>query len=251
MQSYERIAHLYDADMARNMPFDDIALFAEIARSCAGPVLELGCGNGRILLELDARRIAVVGVDRSTQMLASLRTKARARTLASHVCQMDVRALGFLPLFELVLCPYSLVTYMTADDDAARMLHEIRRVLMPSGHVVLDAFIPRAEAATNTFVLDYRRPFDDDGLLVRSKRISRLSARTHRIERRYERFAADGTLVERIETVEDIRTFTPEQVAQLLDENGFEPERSWWDYANGERQPQSRFFTVLARTSRR
>src|SRR5206468_3078186 len=55
--SYERIAHWYDVDMARNMPFDDVAFYLGVSANKGGRVLELGCGNGRILLELLARGI--------------------------------------------------------------------------------------------------------------------------------------------------------------------------------------------------
>ena len=61
--SYDSIAHLYDTDMARNMPFDDVALYADVAQRAGGGVLEVGCGNGRILIELVARGIDAIGVD--------------------------------------------------------------------------------------------------------------------------------------------------------------------------------------------
>jgi hypothetical protein len=39
--AYDRIAHLYDVDMARNMPFDDVALYAQICCDEGGRALEL------------------------------------------------------------------------------------------------------------------------------------------------------------------------------------------------------------------
>jgi SAM-dependent methyltransferase len=122
--SYDRIAHLYDVDMGRNMSFDDVALYANLAGRAAGPVLELGCGNGRILLELLARGVDAVGADCSPRMLAELDHKALARGLAATTCLMDARSLGFAAAFRLVLCPYSLITYMTDDYGApASLLH--------------------------------------------------------------------------------------------------------------------------------
>ena len=50
--NYDRIARFYDVDMARNMPFDDVGFYRALAAAAGGRVLELGCGNGRILLEL-------------------------------------------------------------------------------------------------------------------------------------------------------------------------------------------------------
>ena len=92
--NYDRIARFYDVDMARNMPFDDVGFYRSLSAAAGGRVLELGCGNGRILLELIAAGIDAMGVDASAGMLAELRRKAQARGLPAPVARMDVRALA-------------------------------------------------------------------------------------------------------------------------------------------------------------
>src|SRR3954451_25491441 len=110
--NYDRIARWYAVDMGQRMPFDDVGFYRSIAERAGGPVLELGCGSGRILLALAGAGIDVVGADRSAAMLGRVVEGARASSLRVPVCRMDVRALGFAPGFSAVLCPYSLVTYM-------------------------------------------------------------------------------------------------------------------------------------------
>ena len=244
--AYDAIAHLYDVDMARNMPFADVELYAQICRGAGGPALELGCGNGRILLDLLAQHLDVVGVDGSAAMLAALVAKAAARALPPpRVCRMDVRRLALRPAFAVVLCPYSLVTYMTGDDDARALLNGARGVLVPGGVVVVDAFVPQPVVPGEAFTQDYARTFRD-GTLVRSKRIMRLAPRVNRIERRYEVRAADGTLAEWIETTEDIREFAPHDVTALVEACGLRVRDTWWDYAPQGRSSAARFFTVTA-----
>ena len=41
LPTYDAIAHLYDVDMARSMPFDDVAFYERICRDTGVPVLEL------------------------------------------------------------------------------------------------------------------------------------------------------------------------------------------------------------------
>lgn len=244
--AYDRIAHLYDVDMARNMPFDDVGMYTGLAERAGGRVLELGCGNGRILLELIGRGIDAYGIDCSGPMLRQLGEKAAQRALAARVCRMDARALGFRNAFALVLCPYSLITYMSGSGDAVNMLDAVRHALTPGGSVVIDAFIPQPLVASGDFRLDYRRQYRD-AVLTRSKRVASLAPRLNRIERRYELVAEDGSVLERIDTREDIRHFPPEELLELLPGCGFAIDAVWWDYAPGERGPDAQFFTVSAR----
>ena len=243
--AYDRIAHLYDVDMAQNMRFADVDFYARIAQSKRGRALELGCGNGRILLALAALGIDVVGVDRSQKMLAALFRKASACGLSVRACAMDVRQLGFAVRFDVVLCPYSLVTYMTDEDDAARMLGEVKYVLATDGIVVVDAFIRRGVDSSRDYTRDYERPLGE-GSLVRSKRITPLSERVNRIERRYEIVSADGTINERIDTCEDIRVYTPSELTALLEACGLRTREAWWNYATTDARADAQFFTVVA-----
>ena len=182
-------------------------------------------------------------------MLSQLQQKAIARGLVPKVCLMDACALGFTEKFAAVLCPYSLVTYMTGVDDAAHMLAAIRGVLAPGATLVIDAFIPRPTASGSGFDLDYRREYGN-AVLTRSKRVTMVAPSVNRVVRRYELVGADGRLLERIETSEDVRLYAPEDLILLLGASGFTMEQQWWDYAAGDRPTGAQFFTVSARKAR-
>jgi SAM-dependent methyltransferase len=209
-------------------------------------VLELGCGNGRILLPLLEAGYEITGIDASAGMLAELRRKAAARGLVPVVARMDTRTLGFDAAFGVVLCPYSLITYHVTDDDVARLLAGARRALRPGGRLVVDAFVPRPVAAGVDWRLDYRRPYAD-GVLVRSKRVTPLDDGCNRIERRYEVIADDGTPTDRVEVNEVIRPVSPEVLVATLRAAGFETAESWWDYGTRESGAGAQFFAAVAR----
>jgi len=244
--NYDRIARWYEVDMGQSMPFDDVGFYRSMAQRAAGPVLELGCGSGRILLALAAAGIDVVGADRSAAMLARAVEDARASSLGVHVCRMDVRALGFAPTFAAVLCPYSLVTYMAASGDAQRMLGEVAGVMREHGLLVIDAFVPRGGIEGGGWRVDYRRPVGE-GWLERAKRIDAVAPGINRIERHYRLLAADGGLVEEVFTREEIRPWAPEDLVRLVSAAGFTSLETFWDYGAASDADDARFCTVVAR----
>ena len=244
--NYDRIARFYDVDMARNMAFDDVAFYQAQCARTAGPVVELGCGNGRILLDLLAAGIDAFGVDTSAGMLDELARKAAARALPVRAARMDIRALGLRPGLGVVLCPYSLITYVTADDDVTRLFAAMISLLQPGGHCVIDAFIPRPRAVADDFVLDYRRPLGV-ALLARWKRITAVSTTVNRIERRYVIEDARCNIIETIDVVEEIRPRAPEELASFLLAAGFGAPAVWWDYGTAANAATAQFATLVAR----
>ncbi len=242
--SYDAIAEVYATDMGRSMPFDDVAFYRDLAAAHAGPVLELGCGTGRILIELLAAGVEAFGIDRSLPMLARLCRDAQARGLMPRVAQSDLRALGVGGHFGTILLPYSLVTYLTEPAQASAVLRELRTRLASGGRIVLDAFVPQPVQGFADFRLDYRRPHAD-GLLEREKRIAVRADGCNRIERRYRRYAGDGLLCEEFVTDETIRPYTPADLAALAGSAGLGV-RSWhWDYGTRRDAVGARFASLV------
>ena len=56
-------------------PSGDVDFYRGLARESDGPVLELGCGTGRVLLPIARDGIACTGLDSSEAMLEELRRK--------------------------------------------------------------------------------------------------------------------------------------------------------------------------------
>lgn len=243
--NYDRIARFYDVDMARNMAFDDVAFYRNLCLQHPGPVLELGCGNGRILLDLLAHGVDIVGVDASAGMLADLQRKAAARGLPARVARMDMRRLGLRAGFGVVLCPYSLITYVTADAEVPVLLRALWSLLRPGGQCVVDAFIPRPRAGAAAFTLDYRRPYAG-GTLARWKRISAVGESVNRIERRYVVEDAEGEALDIIEVAEDIRPRTAGELSRQLQDAGFARPALVWDYGATTAAATAQFATLVA-----
>ena len=245
--TYDRIARFYDVDMGQNMRFDDVAFYAHQAARQRGRVLEVGCGNGRVLLPLLREGHDAFGVDASRPMLRELARKASSARLPMRAAQGDARRLPFArATLACVLCPYSLVTYLVSDDDLAAFLRGVRDALSPGGSVVLDAFVPRPVEARSDFTPDYRRAFGAF-TLARAKRITPLADGSNRIERRDELVSGVGDVVETIEAAEVIRPRPPASLRAALADAGFDRILEAWDYGTRPDADGAQFVTLTGR----
>src|SRR5262249_42282117 len=72
------VAEAYDVWLSPNKDYGDVGLYQHFIEKGAGPALELGCGNGRLLVKYLAAGLDVEGTDASADMLAICATNARA-----------------------------------------------------------------------------------------------------------------------------------------------------------------------------
>lgn len=247
--TYDRIARFYDVDMGQNMRFDDVAFYAHQCTRRAGRVLEIGCGNGRILLPLLREGHDAFGVDASGPMLRELARKSANARLPMRGARADGRRIPFpRATFACVLCPYSLVTYITSDEDLGAFLRGVHDVLAPGGALVLDAFVPRPVVALAAFTEDYWRPYGAF-TLARAKRITPLPDGTNRIERRYELVSGAGHAVETIEVADVIRARPPEALRAGMTAAGFTRIAEAWDYGTRPGAEGAQYVTLTGRTA--
>lgn len=238
--SYDAIASVYDADMGASMTLPDISYYIDIASTFDGPVLELGCGTGRVMTGLRAAGIDAYGVDISGPMLE----QARARLgNTAPLMRMDMRKLGLHARFVLALLPYSLPTYLQDNEDWDCLVDGLRSALVPRGKVLVDAFVPQPINGNGGWMRDYARNVNSN-CLVRHRRIEVIGPDRNRIERRYRMRGAFGgrTLC----TSEEIRTYTPEQLVSVAERHIGAVHRIDFDYGTCSNETGARFCSVLA-----
>jgi SAM-dependent methyltransferase len=148
---YAQIADLYDhVGMYRDRA--DVEFFVDAARESGGPVLEVGCGTGRVLIPTARAGIEITGLDLSTQMLGICREKldreprdVRARV---QLVQHDMRTFDLGRTFKLITVPFRPFQHLITVADQRACLESIRRHLAADGRFILDLFNPSLEALT-------------------------------------------------------------------------------------------------------
>jgi SAM-dependent methyltransferase len=132
---WDEYATFYDWENRQTMGRRDVRFWQDMARRLGGPVLELGCGTGRVSIPVAKTGVQVVGVDRSGQMLARARQRLKRlrRPLALRLVRADIRSLPFAghSAFTLVMAPYGILQSLLDEDDLSAALRSVARVSRP------------------------------------------------------------------------------------------------------------------------
>jgi SAM-dependent methyltransferase len=124
----------------------DVTFFVEMAQASGGPVLEVGCGTGRVLIPTARAGVEIVGLDLSPYMLSVCREnlaqeppEVQAR---AQIVEGDMRSFDLGREFALVTLPFRPFQHLTTVEDQMTCLSTIHRHLAPGGRLVLDLFNP-------------------------------------------------------------------------------------------------------------
>jgi SAM-dependent methyltransferase len=109
----------------------DLSLWEELAEECGGPVLELGCGTGRVALHLARRGHTVVGLDSNPELLAAL--AERGADLSLSTVEADARAFALDEPVSLALAPTHLLQLLPEPGHRRECLRSVAAALEPSG----------------------------------------------------------------------------------------------------------------------
>lgn len=204
-------------------------------RECAEAdgVLELGCGDGRVLAPLAAAGHRVAGVELHPEMLGAARARLGD---AAVLVQQDMAALD-LPdhRFDRVIAPFSALFCLKDDTQVVRCLKAVRRHLSPRGRFVFDTYSTEDIAAAPAF--DDETPDALGALALPDGRDAQVfewdrhrpTART--VEVTYEHRFEDGTAPTRYTLRHHY--LTPDALPALFEAAGLRLDGLWGDFERG------------------
>jgi SAM-dependent methyltransferase len=148
-ETYAISARHYDAAYAA-INLVDVPFYLDLAREIGGPVLEIGCGTGRVLLPIARAGIEIHGLDGSPAMLDVLKAKFRRepkevrRRVTLHAG--DMRCARLHTEFALVIMPFRPLQHMHTMEDQLAALRTARLHLRHDGRVAFDVFYPKFDS---------------------------------------------------------------------------------------------------------
>ena len=216
-----------------------IDFYAGLAREAKGPVLDVACGTGRILLPLLQAGIDVDGLDLYEGMLSTLRRKAAALGLSPTLHRADMGDFRLPRRYALVMIPFNAFGHNMTQEAQVRCLERCREHLLPGGLLAFDGAFPSAEwvcAPQNVRVLEGEFADRRTGLPVRHYDTRRFD-RVRQIQystNEAEFLDAEGTVTSVHRSQIEIRWVYKEEMALLLRVAGFPR----WEICGGfDRRP--------------
>ena len=159
---------VYDL-VLKDIPYG-LDFYVALAREANGPVLDIACGTGRILLPCLQAGVDIEGMDLFEPMLKTLRAKAAALNLSPQLHQSDMSDFSLPRRFAVIMIPFNAIIHNMTQETQIRCLQLCREHLLPGGILAFDTFFPSLEivgAPENTRVLEGEFPHPDTGLPMR------------------------------------------------------------------------------------
>ncbi len=108
------------------------------ARITGGPILELGCGTGKLSIPLAQAGFSVVGLDSSAALLRF----AAGRNDTVKWIEDDMRSFNLDERFALIMLPSNNLGHLHTPKDFESCVSSVKRHLGPGGAFVIDVFVP-------------------------------------------------------------------------------------------------------------
>lgn len=254
MVGYGDIAGIYDGEY-RDFS-SDVALYLSVLSDerVRGPVLELGCGTGRVALPLVRAGFRVTGVDLSPAMLARARRHRRGLPAEEAVrlrfSLQDMTRFRFPRRFSATIIAFSTFALLTDPDGRASCLERVHAHLDPGGLLLID--LPQARGAGDGDVVRFDSRFRVSpwghvvDKLVEERDAPEPGHRRVRYRYTVSRWA-DDTVVDRFEVGFGLARLSRGEVERGLYAAGFDVEGVLGDYRGNPHGPRSPRMVFQAR----
>lgn len=227
---------IYDAYLAAPALFNtdheteiDREFWLKQVEEYGDPVLEIGCGTGRVSIPLAEAGFSVVGIDLSTSMLA----QARRKSDRVEWIQKDIRTFNLDRKFACILAPYYVINYLYELKDIEAVLRNCKAHLKPNGKLILDlVHLPpqfwrelfEQEGAIET-IREFAEPKTQQKIIVRFGEEYDFKEQIHSELISYH-FSNGKVMSDRL----DHRIYFPKEIETILKYNGFHIKRCFGNY---------------------
>ena len=232
----------------------DIPFYVEEAQKSGGPVLELGCGTGRISIPIAKAGIDVVGLDISKPMIDLARSKAKKAGLSKPNMSFligDMREFSLGRTFPIIIVPFRSFLALLNVPDQRSCLDSIKSHLDPGGVLILDIFVPDLNtltevSATPAHAWDVTQPDTGSRLIVWDQ--STFDNHNQVIDARMiiDEVSQSGEVLGRVYQDFQIRYIHRFEARHLLEIGGFQILAEYGEFDYSPLEPSSSEIVIIA-----
>lgn len=221
------MAQFWDLLRGDTSQWEDRFFYLDVIQESGQPVLDVGCGTGRLLIDYLSQGIDIDGVDNSPEMLALCAQKAAAINRQASLYQQSMQALSLPRRYQTILVPSSSFQLLITPEQAQTAMQRFYAHLLPGGVLVMPFMLiwsgeSDQPVITEEFSREVTRP--QDGAIIRRRSISHYEQATQleSTEDIYE-VILDGVIIasEKHSRSPATRGYRQEQALSLYREAGF------------------------------
>ena len=198
----------------------DRLYFQRIVEISGGPVLDVGCATGRILLPLCRTGVDIDGCDPTADVLAVCRERLATENLQAALYPQAMQHLDLPRRYQTILVPCGTIQLVVDEAEVTAALQRLHDHLLPGGLLLLALYNCWPDVSQP---IDYdwqfriRRPLPDGTEYDKYGRVVSLSLLTQTVqhEMRYRRLQGETVLAEEICTAPERFYFVPEMRLRL------------------------------------
>ncbi len=207
---------------------DDVPYLYGQVLEFGDPVLEIGCGTGRITIPLARQGVKITGIDACAAMLAECARKAREEGLEVRLHEADCRGFKLRQRFRFIFIPFNTFSHLTKRVDAEACLARAREHLGEDGRLLIDLFNPSLSdlLAEEETIAMYPDPEDGKKVIVRERNKYDDKDQVNRVTWRHVFKSGKPDMVQTLVQ----RVYFPLELEALLHYNGFKIETRHGDY---------------------
>lgn len=150
----------------------DLPLWRQLAEDADGPLLDVGCGTGRVALDLAAQGLAVTGLDSDAELVAELSRRARDSGLRVDAVCADARSFSLPKRFALAIAPMQVIQLMGGTDGRRSALGRMREHLEPGARAAIALADPFEAVAPEDALPPLPDVHEEDGWVLSSQPVA-------------------------------------------------------------------------------